>query len=209
MSRSREGHTNAGRIETSFKRLLPILEILKRAPHPLSAQDIAKHAYSGSDDVMLNVSTNIGEMRSRENRDMGYVVPKAHRWVIKKKVGQDYAEIDVDENAAQDNHKPGKFLVDPELALLWHDGRPRYWLIAAPGWEPIWTISEEGLLVPARGRCVPAEAGDKSHIDDVAQPGRCGNPACRQLLMDPLGPPYCPDDVCKRGYFASLQVRMF
>ena len=197
MSRSREGHINAGRIETSFKRLLPILEILKRTPHPLSAQDIAKHAYSGSDDVMLNVSTNIGEMRSAENRELGYIVSEAHRWMIKESANQEYQKP-----------KQGRFIMSPERALPWHDGRPRYWLIAAPGWEPLWTISEEGSLI-MRGYNVPTNIVKKTFVDEAMPQGLCKNPACRRSLDDILGPPYCPNEMCKRGYFASLQVKMF
>lgn len=192
MSRSKEGHINAGRIETSFKRLLPILDLLKRAPHPLSSGDITKHAYPGSEDPMLNVSTNIGEMRSSENRELGYMVSEAHRWIVKK-------------DALQNDHKPGRFLVDLERALPWHDGRPRYWLIAAPGWESTWTISREGLLLPVRPISAPAGPAYLA----AGRPGICGNPACRRPLMNPLGPPYCPGEVCKREYFAALQVKMF
>jgi hypothetical protein len=34
------------------------------------------------------------------------------------------------------------------LRYSWHDGNPRYWLIAAPGWTPRWRIDAEGVILP-------------------------------------------------------------
>ena len=114
-----QGHINAGRIDRS-RRLQVILELLKRSDYPLSSEEIARQAYdhAQSGRIMLNVSTNIGEMRAQVNRDAGYIVSEAAAW------------------------KDGKY--------PWHDGRPRYWLIAAPGWTPRWRITEESILVPSR-----------------------------------------------------------
>lgn len=30
----------------------------------------------------------------------------------------------------------------------WHDGNPRYWLLAAPGWTPRWSVDAEGFIFP-------------------------------------------------------------
>ena len=114
MSRS-EGTINAA-IITKSRRLRIILELLKRADHPLSAEEISQQAYDfgSSGKIMLNISTNIGEMRSQENVDAGYVISMANKW------------------------KSDKY--------PWHDGRPRYWLISAPDWTPRWTVGAEGAL---------------------------------------------------------------
>ena len=119
MPRSSEGHINAGRVDRS-PRLMRIIEILKEAEHPLSAQEIAIRAYDfgASGKIMLNVSTNIGEIRAPVNYEAGYIVSPA------KVFRQD----------------PGR------TPYAWHDSRPRYFLIAAPGWYPRWTVTEEGEL---------------------------------------------------------------
>ena len=97
-----------------------IIEILKAAEHPLSAQEIAVRAYDfgQSGKIMLNVSTNIGEIRAPVNFEAGYIISAAR-----------------------------VFRQDPERPhVSWHDSHPRYWLIAAPGWSPRWTVTEDGEL---------------------------------------------------------------
>jgi hypothetical protein len=197
MPRSKTGHINAGRINKS-PRLSRIIEILKEAGHPLSAQEVAVQAYDyqKSGKVMLNISTNIGEMRSEENQNEGYIISEAHKWVVKKN--------------EEKRHK-NTFFIDPDGPIdLWHDGRPRYWLIAAPGWRPTWKIDEEGILI----YCGNQELGVRIRqpiieSKDLKPENRsCLNPHCSRPLADQLGPPFCPGEVCKREYFASLLLLM-
>ena len=147
MPRSREGHINAGRVDRS-PRLKRIVEILKESDHPLSSQEIAVRAYDfgESGKVMLNVSTNIGELRAECNRELGYAVSEAEAW------------------------RGGR--------LHWHDGRPRYRLIAAPGWTPVWTVNEAGDIVSRRA----TGAAEEKHDDPGPGQRLCLNPACEKPL---------------------------
>ena len=165
-----QGHINAGRIDRS-RRLQVILELLKRSDYPLSSEEIARQAYdhAQSGRIMLNVSTNIGEMRAQVNRDAGYIVSEAAAW------------------------KDGKY--------PWHDGRPRYWLIAAPGWTPRWRITEEGILVPTSSPALQAPQPAQDHQPD--EPRLCSNPACRKPL--PAGERYTCDDACNRAWRDSIR----
>ncbi len=173
MPRGKDGHINAARIDRS-RRLQIILDLLKRAEHPLSSEDIARQAYdfSRSGRIMLNVSTNIGEMRSKKNAEAGYIVSEASAW---------------------------KSDLYP-----WHDGTPRFWLIAAPGWRPKWTIGENGILIYAgqttaevrskRQEEEKAEARSKKQEEGQLQ---CKNPACRQSV---------PEERRKEGFWTCSEA---
>jgi hypothetical protein len=132
------GKIHAARIKDS-KRHQRILELFKDAWHPLSSQDIAKTAYPRSDDLMLNVSTNIGEMRSQENQNDGYVVSFATKWLLAPK------GMELHKTVAKDG-KGVTFYIS-EIKYPWHDGRQRYWLVAAPGWVPRWRVDDYGNVV--------------------------------------------------------------
>jgi len=172
------------------QRLARIIEILKEAEHPLSAQEIAVQAYdfTVSGKVMLNVSTNIGEIRGKDNLDAGYVVSEAKGFRPEK--GED-------------------------PLYPWHDGRPRYWLIAAPGWVPRWRVSAEGALEyvhqGARGQG-PGVSKTQDPEPLTLDPLKCQNPNCgRELPADHQGPPFCPgpEDGCRKAFFESLQGTLF
>jgi hypothetical protein len=178
-------------------RLGPILEILKRADHPLSSEEISVLAYdfSISRKIMLNVSTNIGEMRGPENVAAGYVVPPAHKWIVKD-----------DPQEARKN----TFFVRPGDKRPWHDGRPRYWLIAAPGWRARWVIDEDGVLRHVGGG---GEDGGRRTEDGGRGTGEggqkaCLNPYCGRELPAGQAEPFCLDAACRDAYFQSLQVKM-
>lgn len=177
------GHINAGRVDRSA-RLMRIVEVLKEAVYPLSAQEIAVRAYdfAVSGKVMLNVSTNIGEIRAQVNRDLGYVVSEAATW--------------------RSDRYP------------WHDGRPRYRLIAAPGWSPRWTVDEEGNYVlfarsqPALGQARTGAGAESEHSWDKG-PRESESRTCKKC-GSPLpdeGPPFC-SDTCKAAWFESLQMKL-
>lgn len=180
---------NAGRVEKS-PRLMRIVEILKAADHPLSSQEIATQAYdfSSSGKIMLNVSTNIGEIRSEENISSGYFIPPSRHW------------------------KSDKY--------PWHDGRPRYWLEAAPGWTPRWNIDDDGNLVPYRkisnddnseismkitrnGKIVPIVTSSVPESDDIPC---CRNPFCKKPLSHELLSQgfLCCDENCRRIWKESF-----
>jgi len=174
------GHINAGRVDRSA-RLMRIVEVLKGADHPLSAQEIAVRAYdfAVSGKVMLNVSTNIGEIRAAVNREAGYIVSASRVW------------------------RGGK--------LPWHDGRPRYWLQQAPGWAPSWKITPDGELTPwDRRRGDAADHGDREGVKIesillVDAVRVCKNPNCGKPLPpeeDPLN--WCCNDECRRLWRESL-----
>ncbi|MCK9420618.1 MAG: hypothetical protein M0R70_14700 [Nitrospirae bacterium] len=158
-----QGHINAGRVDRSA-RLTRIIEVLKEAAYPLSAQEIAIRAYdfAASGKVMLNVSTNIGELRARVNRELGYVVSEAEMWR-----GDRYP---------------------------WQDGRHRYRLLAAPGWSPRWTVNQEGIhVLLGQRQPPPAQSGKGSGAVaepscDVRTCKKCG----ASLPAD--GPPFCSDE---------------
>lgn len=165
MSRT-AGKMNSGRIKASPTRLMPIAVLLMRAPHPLSAEEIAQQGYdmNRSGKIMLNVSTNIGEMRSDENRQDGYIVSEAHRWIVIDP-GQEYED------------KACRFLIRRAQSLPWHDGRPRYWMIAAPGWNPQWRITDEGILLPMYGHAMdqpPSGQVVQADVDDARLCAHCG-----------------------------------
>jgi len=177
-------------------RLGPIVEILKRADHPLSSGEISVLVYdfAVSRKIMPNVSTNIGEMRGPENLSAGYVVPAAHRWVV--------------EDEPQGPRKK-TFFVSPDKRLPWHDGRPRYWLVAAPGWRPRWAIDEEGRLVPAGGTIRAnerTEEGGRRTEDDGTR--ACMNPYCGRELPPGQAEPFCLDATCRDAYFQALQMKL-
>ena len=182
---------NAGGIHYALvqdsTRLMRIIEILKEAEHPLSAQEIAVQAYdfNRSGKVMLNVSTNIGEIRGEENLEAGYVVSEATRF------------------------RPAK---GEEPRYPWHDGNPRYWLIAAPGWLPRWRIGEEGILEPIRQGSLDRMNRITADEGETAEPLRCQNPQCnRELPEGHEGPPFCPgpNDACRNEFLKALQGSLF
>ena len=171
-----DGHINAGRISKS-RRLQIILDLLKKADHPLSAEEISKQAYEfgQSGRIMLNVSTNIGEMRSADNIADGYVISHASTW------------------------KSSRY--------SWHDGRPRYHLLAAPGWKPRWKIGPEGMLINAEGGMQNAELTepqintDKSEIKTdirICQNEGCGNQVHEEESFCSL--------YCRTRFFERMKV---
>lgn len=180
---------NAGGIHYALvqdsTRLMRIIEILKEAEHPLSAQEIAVQAYdfNRSGKVMLNVSTNIGEIRGEENLDAGYVVSEATRF------------------------RPAK---GEEPRYPWHDGNPRYWLIAAPGWMPRWRVGEGGRLEGPGARGKGPEDQDPEPM--TLNPAVCQNPRCGLPLPEGHeGPPFCPgpNDACRNEFLKALQGTLF
>lgn len=104
-----KGHINYALVERS-KRLQRVIDLLKKADHPLSGMEIQIQAW------VTNASTSIAEIRGEKNRAAGYEISPARAW------------------------KGGQY--------PWHDGNPRYWLIAAPGWHRRWTITHDGLILP-------------------------------------------------------------
>lgn len=180
-----EGHINYALVEHS-SRLRRLVEIFQEARYPLSSQEIAVRAYNYpvSQKFMLNVSTNIGELRGQDNVDAGYVVSAAHRWIVK--------------DAPEENRK-NTFFILPEHKLPWHDGNPRYWLVSAPGWRPAWTISENGLIVPctARGAAYEQEAAGP----DPAEPeiSTCRLKTCKV--------PLTPEQIKRGAVFCSEDHR--
>jgi hypothetical protein len=169
-------------------RLMRIIELLKEADHPLSAQEIGVQAYdfTVSGMIMLNVSTNIGEIRGMDNLDAGYVVSEATRF------------------------RPPK---DEAPRYPWHDGRPRYWLIAAPGWMPRWRVVDGRLETVGQGHLdrvdrITADEDEKQYQGVL----HCQNPQCdRELPEGHEGPPFCPgpNDACRKAFFESLQGSLF
>lgn len=169
-------------------RLQCILKILKEGVHPLSSEEISIRAYDfyRSGKIMLNISTNIGEMRSEQNREAGYIVSEATAWKS-----------------------------DPENPNLpWRDGRPRYWLIAAPGWAPKWTMTREGLLVPyteRQGQMTMDEGrgdgGAGRHGDVDAEPRRCRLKSCGKKLAEDkkLEAQFCNDD-CRAEFWRQIKM---
>jgi len=176
-----DGHINAGRINKS-RRLQIIMELLKRAEHPLSAEEISQQAYDfgKSGKIMLNVSTNIGEMRSSDNIADGYVVSHATCW------------------------KGGRY--------IWHDGRPRYFLLAAPAWTPRWTIGEGGVLIYGNGSGVRGQ-NDLEHMtidklpltpDPLPQTNlSCKNSLCGNVVTGESA--FCCDQ-CRAHFFNQLKA---
>ena len=167
---------HAAKVDRSA-RLRKVVEVLKRADHPLSSEEIAVRAYDFgmSKRVMMNVSTAIGEVRAEVNRNAGYFVSEARAW------------------------KSSRY--------PWHDGRPRYWILSAPGWKPAWTITAEGDLVPcgrkseeAAAACAPAEGPGTTER-------ACKNPQCGKPLPadDPLSW-FCNDD-CRSQWREGLFSR--
>lgn len=169
-----QGHINAARVDRSA-RLTRIIEVLKEAAYPLSAQEISVRSYdfAASGKIMLNVSTNIGEIRAEVNRELGYIVSEAETW------------------------RGGRY--------PWHDGRPRYRLIAAPGWSPRWTVDKEGNILLAQRQPSPAQAGEGS---GAAAEHPCAARTCKKCgaPLPAAGPPFCNDE-CKAAWFSSLQLQ--
>ena len=83
----------------------------------------------------------------------------------------------------------------------WHDGRPRYWLIAAPGWSPRWRVDGEGRLLPCtagRGQKAQSAEGMEHREKEKAPPSsgvcqlqRCGRPIPAARLEN--GAKFCCD----------------
>lgn len=166
MSRT-QGKMNAGRIKNS-RRLQRIVAVLKEAAHPLSAEEIARRAYEfdTSGRIMLNVSTNIGEMRSDENRADGYNVSFSTIW----KPGHPAPGM------RENRDKSVTFFVERKT-MPWHDGRPRYWLAAAPGWTPRWTVAPDGHVRPARPGAAPGSTL-RTPYSTLPDGDRCHYPPC-------------------------------
>lgn len=205
MTRIGDGHINAGRADRS-PRLMRIVEILKEADHPLSAQEIAVQAYDfqRTGKVMLNVSTNIGELRADVNREAGYIVSFSTSWrqvVIGQRPGK----------RVNEDNSITYFIA--HASQHWQDGRPRYWLIAAPGWIPTWSISPSGEQVFVAGRSAPdarklycTEQWPKkpgSPMSESPVVRYCKNPACGKVLPDD-GWHTC-DQTCNQAWKDSLQ----
>jgi hypothetical protein len=182
----RNGHINYALVQHS-PRLQRLVEIFKDAPYPLSSQEIAVRAYNYpiSQKFMLNVSTNIGEMRGQDNADAGYIVSAAHRWIVK--------------DTPEENRKRC-FFVLPEHTLIWHDGNPRYWLISAPGWQPRWTVSENGLLVPCTARGAAYEHG----MPEPPEQAKRETPVCR---LKTCRAPLTPEQIKRGAAFCSEDHR--
>lgn len=176
---------NAGRVDAS-RRLARIVEILKEAEYPLSSEEIAKRAYDldNSGRIMLNISTNIGEIRAGVNRDAGYNVSFSTAWKISANPEQVMR--------VNDDKSVTFFVRSP--AYPWHDGRPRYYLLAAPGWIPRWRVDRTGLLV--RGENREQRTEDRGHRTD---PPNIGAPVCVfsgcgiPLTEDHRGAPFCAE----------------
>ena len=100
-----------------------IVERSKRLQKVVSLLKAANHPLSGMEITLQsfypNASTNIGEIRNNDG-----INPGTNRYSVSPATAW----------------KGGKY--------SWHDGVSRYWLIAAPGWVPRWTVSKEGELVP-------------------------------------------------------------
>lgn len=185
-----------------------IIRVFMAADHPLSGEEISARVQSEIGRIPQAVSTTIGEMRSSDNIADGYVVSFACIWRVCK-----------------GNEQPGPrpkrdggslFLMHPSQALPWHDGRPRYWLQAAPGWVPRWWINDQGVLVQSAGNSVQSadrpSPQPRSTGSGQASPRqgederRCMNPACRKPIQrtpeDPLK--ITCDDSCKSAWKESI-----
>lgn len=179
------GKIHAGKIEHS-ERHQRILRVLKDAEHPLSGEEISARVQTSIGKIPQAVSTTIGEMRSDENRADGYMVSYACIW-----------------RAAREGEAPGPragkdggiIFVLSHAGEPWHDGRPRYWLQAAPGWSPEWSIGTNGEI----RRLTP----DASRLPEVkpchATPDvlRCRLATCGKDLPPDVvnhGEWYCNDD---------------
>jgi hypothetical protein len=177
------GIQHASKIENS-KDLQRLLELFKRADHPLSAEELTVlgYDYEKSGRLMLNVSEKIGEMRAPINSDRGYNISFSTRW---KAAAADQ------EPARRENKDRSVTYIVPANTRPWHDSRPRYWLIAAPGWRPRWVINEQGAQIWLRGEAgtnalnhTPLRHGDTENGPQEAQGYPCKNPGCGKPVPD-------------------------
>lgn len=169
-----------------------ILRVFMASDHPASGEEISARVQSEIGKIPQAVSTTIGEMRSSENIADGYVVSFACIWRVCK-----------------GNEQPGRrpmkdggalFLMHPSEALPWHDGRPRYWLQAAPGFTPKWHINGEGLLVQSTGYSVQDLPSPQPSPREVEGERRCKNPACGKVISHG----HTCDDACNAAWKESI-----
>jgi hypothetical protein len=146
------GKMHSSRIAES-RRLQRIIEVLKAAKYPYSAQEISRLCYvnSTNEDVMLNVATYIGEIRAQANQDAGYIASFSTRWMVVRPENGSGKRINKDKSITFCIH---------ETTEPWHDGRPRYWLVAAPEWHPSWFVDQNGKVVPCTA------AGMRKSVDE-------------------------------------------
>lgn len=161
MSRS-HGHMNAGRIDRSARHQR-ILHVLKEADHPLSGEEISARIQTMINRIPQAVSTTIGEMRSDENRQLGYIVSFSAKWKEAKHGEQFGRRVNRDESIT--------YFIE-RITEPWQDGRPRYWLIAAPEWRPRWRIDDMGQVL-WRGGDGPIDI-DKLRRGDAGSENRRG-----------------------------------
>lgn len=181
---------HSGRIKNS-ERHQRILRVFMAADHPASGEEISALVQSEIGKIPQAVSTTIGEMRSTENIREGYIVSYACIWRVCKG----------DEQPGPRPKRDGGFLflIHPSQALPWHDGRPRYWLQAAPDWSPRWTIDNQGQLIFTSG---PSTA--QPHTQDPApvqdEQRYCKNPACGK----PIDYGHTCDKACNAAWKESI-----
>lgn len=195
---------HSGRIDSS-ERHMRLIRALKPAPYPLSAEDISEIVRLEIGRIPQAVSTTIGEMRSEDNRAAGYIVSFSTRW----------KEADADRVGRVVNGDGSITFFIKNAVQRWHDGRPRYYLIAAPHWTPTWVINEHGvLIVPHKHQiislgnaqqqedifcrkeafipleAIASKAGQETQGEQPVVKNTCN--ACGKELLP--GPPWCPDN---------------
>lgn len=156
------GH-HAAKVENS-RDLILLVALFKRADYPLSAQEISKQAYPNSDDVFLNAAEKVGQIRAPVNSERGYALSYSTRWRVAASYEDPGKRVNKDLSVT--------FLIEKQI-YAWQDGRPRYWLIAAPGWRPRWRITDAGVLVWIEGR--RGEEATRGRGDGEADEGRLGD----------------------------------
>lgn len=207
------GKMHSGRIDRSHRHQV-IINIFKNAQYPPSAEDIARQAYDfdRTNRIMLNVSTNIGEMRSDENRELGYVISFSTTWKV----------AHPGEPLGKRTNRDGSITYLIEKATQpWHDGRPRYWLIRAPGWRRRWWINDAGDLVSStaesRDQRSETNIGQDIPLSTLSAPGSqpgealtCHYPPCgRQIPAERIaaGCTMTCNDECNRKWRESLRPK--
>lgn len=187
------GKIHSGRIEHS-ERHRRVLRALMAAEHPLSGEELSARIQAEIGRIPQAVSTTIGEMRSEANIADGYVVSYSTRW---KAAGPG------DECGMRTNGDGSITFIIAQATESWHDGRPRYWLLAAPGWMPKWLINEHGALIQNSRPKIQEERPAKE-----SDPGlRCKNPACGKPLAPEVAATgaWCCDDACREAWKQSLK----
>ena len=191
---------HAGKIETSPD-LLIVLDLLKKANYPPSSEEMTTLGYNFqvSGRLMLNISEKIGQMRAPINSDRGYKISYSTSW---KQAGKHVSP------SMRINRDGSVTFFMEQLSEPWHDGRPRYYLVSAPGWTPRWTINSKGLLVPYYAVPTltsvpqpPAQIDPQGPGPEDTTPRICKNALCGQPLTGEY--PWC-DAECRAAWRDQL-----